>query len=64
VAAEGWQAEVMAKAAFLAWPVDGLALLEARGAAGLVLDDDGSVHESAGLGAFTLQLTATAGSGA
>ncbi|MFL5796374.1 MAG: FAD:protein FMN transferase [Actinomycetota bacterium] len=52
VAAEGWQAEVLAKAAFLAGPVEGPALLESLGAQGLVVDEDGTVHESAGLGAF------------
>ena len=52
VAAEGWQAEVLSKAAFLAGPAEGLALLERHGAQGLVIDEDGAVHESAGLGAF------------
>jgi thiamine biosynthesis lipoprotein len=52
VAAEGWQAEVLSKAAFLAGPLDGLALLEANGAAGLVVDEDGGVYESTGLAAF------------
>jgi FAD:protein FMN transferase len=53
IAAEGWQAEVLSKAAFLAGPAEGLALLEAHGAQGLVIDEDGLVHETAGLGAFT-----------
>jgi thiamine biosynthesis lipoprotein len=53
IASEGWQAEVLAKASFLAGPVDGLTLLEACGAQGLVVDDEGIVHESSGLGEFT-----------
>jgi thiamine biosynthesis lipoprotein len=53
VASEGWQAEVLAKAAFLAGPAEGLALLESFGAQGLVIDDEGAVHESAGLRRFT-----------
>jgi thiamine biosynthesis lipoprotein len=52
VAAEGWQAEVLSKAAFLAGPVDGLALLEEAGAQGLVVDEDGTVFESSGLHTF------------
>ena len=40
----GWRAEVLAKAAFLAGPVDGAALLAANDAAGLLVADDGSVH--------------------
>ncbi len=53
VAAEGWQAEVLSKAAFLAGPVGGPSLLEQHGAQGLVVDEAGDVHESAGLTAFT-----------
>jgi thiamine biosynthesis lipoprotein len=52
VAGEGWQAEVLSKAAFLAGPADGPALLQDRGAEGLVIDEDGVVHESEGLAAF------------
>ena len=52
VAAEGWQAEVLSKAAFLAGPVDGLTQLREAGAEGLVVDDEGTVFESAGLHAF------------
>ena len=52
VAGEGWQAEVLSKAAFLAGPVEGLALLESAGAEGLVVDQDGAVFESTGLHAF------------
>ncbi len=53
VAGEGWQAEVLSKAAFLAGPDHGPALLEGAGAQGLVVDADGMVHESVGLRAFT-----------
>jgi thiamine biosynthesis lipoprotein len=52
VAAEGWQAEVLSKAAFLAGPLDGPALLGMHGAEGLVIDGGGEVHESRGLHAF------------
>ncbi|HSO94848.1 MAG TPA: FAD:protein FMN transferase [Acidimicrobiia bacterium] len=43
VAATGWQAEVLAKAAFLADLGPGLDLLDRRGAAGLLIDEDGAV---------------------
>ncbi len=45
VTGRGWQAEVLAKAAFLAGPVDGASLLTANDAAGLLVTDDGEVHE-------------------
>ena len=41
----GWRAEVLAKAAFLAGPVQGAALLTANDASGLLVADDGEVHE-------------------
>jgi FAD:protein FMN transferase len=41
----GWRAEVLAKAAFLAGPVQGAALLTANEASGLLVADDGDVHE-------------------
>ena len=41
----GWRAEVLAKAAFLAGPVEGAALLAANDASGLLVADDGEVHE-------------------
>ncbi len=41
----GWQSEVLAKAAFLAGPVEGASLLTANDAAGLLVTDDGAVHE-------------------
>jgi FAD:protein FMN transferase len=53
VAAESWQAEVLAKAAFIAGLPDGLALLTATDTDGLLIDDRGSVHESPGLLRFT-----------
>jgi thiamine biosynthesis lipoprotein len=43
LAATGWQAEVLAKAAFLAGLGPGLELLENIGAAGLLIDGDGAV---------------------
>jgi FAD:protein FMN transferase len=53
LAAEGWQAEVLAKAAFLGGPVHGPALLAAVGADGLLVDDHGGLHATAGFGRFT-----------
>ena len=40
LAGEGWRAEVLAKASFLAGPVEGAALLRHHGAHGLLLTDD------------------------
>jgi thiamine biosynthesis lipoprotein len=51
VAATGWQAEVLAKASFLADLGPGLDLLERLGAAGLLVDEDGAVLTT---GSFTL----------
>ena len=45
ITGRGWQAEVLAKAAFLAGPVAGGELLEAHGAAGLLVADDGTTRE-------------------
>ncbi len=53
VAARAWQAEVLAKGLFLAGPRDGLDLLRATGTEGLLVDDAGAVHRSAGLVRFT-----------
>jgi thiamine biosynthesis lipoprotein len=55
VAAEAWQAEVAAKAAFLAGPDEGAALLEADGVACLAVADDGAIRASAGLGRFLVE---------
>ncbi len=41
----GWRAEVLAKAAFLAGAVEGAAMLVASDASGLLVADDGEVHE-------------------
>jgi thiamine biosynthesis lipoprotein len=53
VAAAGWQAEVMAKAAFVAGLGEGVRLAEATGTAALLVDDDGAVHQSAGFHRFS-----------
>ncbi len=53
VAARGWQAEVLAKGAFVAGLQEGLALLRETGTAGVLIDDGGAVHRSTGLHAFT-----------
>ncbi|MDP9297926.1 MAG: FAD:protein FMN transferase [Actinomycetota bacterium] len=52
VATFGWQAEILAKAAFLGGLAGGFDVLAATGAAGLLIGDDGTVHESGGLGRF------------
>jgi hypothetical protein len=46
-------AEVLAKAAFVAGPVAGRALLGDQGVTGLFVDDDGTVEALPGLEAFT-----------
>jgi thiamine biosynthesis lipoprotein ApbE len=46
-AAEGWTAEVLAKAAFLAGAAGALALLEGKGLGGVVLGRDGRVLRTA-----------------
>ena len=61
VAAQGWRAEVLAKAAFLAGPVDGPALIAQSGAAGIVVTDDGSVHPAGNIDAFLLGVSAGGG---
>jgi thiamine biosynthesis lipoprotein len=52
VAGEAWRAEVLAKAAFIAGIDEGRALVEAAGATGLVVTDDGDVLELEGLARF------------
>jgi len=55
IAATGWQAEALAKAAFLAGLPAGAALLEELGAAGLLVDDDGAVLTNPSFGVFADQ---------
>jgi thiamine biosynthesis lipoprotein len=52
LAARGWQAEVLAKAAFLGGLDQGRALLVLAGADGLLVDDHGGLHPSGGFGRF------------
>jgi thiamine biosynthesis lipoprotein len=52
VTGEAWRAEVLAKAALLAGVEGAMELLATRNAAGLVVDDNGTVHRSDGLGPF------------
>ena len=61
VAAEGWQAEVLAKTAFLAGIPEGLRLLAATGADGLLVGDRGSWHQSAGFERFARRVQERAG---
>jgi FAD:protein FMN transferase len=53
IAVAGWQAEVLAKAAFVAGVADGLALLESLGADGLIVDDLGAIRTTLGFDRFT-----------
>jgi thiamine biosynthesis lipoprotein len=52
LAARGWQAEVLAKAAFLGGLDRGRALLTVAGADGLLVDDHGGLHPTGGFGRF------------
>ena len=52
LAAQAWEAEVLAKAAFVAGPRTGRSLLISNGVTGLVVRDDGRVDELGGLAAF------------
>ena len=52
LAARGWQAEVLAKAAFLDGLDRGRALLTVAGADGLLVDDHGGLHPTGGFGRF------------
>ena len=61
VAACGWQAEVLAKAAFVAGPEEGPTLIARSGAAGIVVADDGSVHPAGDIDAFLPRVSANAG---
>lgn len=54
VAREGWRAEVLAKAAFVAGVHEGLALVEGAGAAGAVFDAGGTLHRSLGWDRFAI----------
>jgi thiamine biosynthesis lipoprotein len=58
VAGEAWWAEVLAKAAFVAGPEVGAALVSGAGATGLLVRDDGRVEELLGLDAFRPHLRA------
>jgi thiamine biosynthesis lipoprotein len=46
IAAEGWQAEVLSKAAFVQGAAGAMALFERTGVDGLVVDDGGCIHTS------------------
>jgi thiamine biosynthesis lipoprotein len=53
IAAEGWQAEVVAKAAFVAGLSEGLYLLASTGTDGVLVDDRGALYPSLGFDRFT-----------
>jgi FAD:protein FMN transferase len=57
VAGEAWWAEVLVKAALVAGPDEGAALVCAAGATGLVVHDDGRVEELPGLHEFRAPVT-------
>jgi thiamine biosynthesis lipoprotein len=63
VAAEGWQAEVVAKAAFVSGLSEGLFLLASTGTEGLLVDDRGAVYPSLGFDAFAARAEAPDGAG-
>jgi FAD:protein FMN transferase len=52
IAGQGWRAEVLAKAAFLAGPNDGAALVARHGTAALLIDDDGVAHSAGDIERF------------
>ena len=54
IAAHGWQAEALAKGAFLSTPEAALELLAENGATGLLVDLDGRIHSAPGLDPFLL----------
>ncbi len=54
VSGAGWHAEVLAKAAFLAGTEQAAPLLDANGAAGIAVTDDGTVRELGDVGPFTV----------
>jgi thiamine biosynthesis lipoprotein len=58
IAGQAWFAEVLAKAAFLAGPTHGPALLASADAEGVLLLDDGTDVASDGLGLFLLRKAA------
>jgi thiamine biosynthesis lipoprotein len=64
LAAEAWQAEVVAKGSFLAGLSEGLFLMAATGTEGLLIDDRGSVYPSYGFDRFTGRAPASSALGA
>jgi thiamine biosynthesis lipoprotein len=52
IAAEGWQAEVVAKAAFIAGVWEGMYVLASTGMEGVLVDDAGRAYPSAGFHEF------------
>ncbi len=52
VTRDAWRAEVLAKAAFIAGPDAGAALITESGATGLLVHDDGRVVDLEGLAAL------------
>jgi thiamine biosynthesis lipoprotein len=62
VAAEAWQAEMLAKAVFLTGPTAGAVLLDTFQAAGLLITDDGSILKTTNLTSFLGVVPTVAGS--
>lgn len=61
LAAQGWQAEVLAKTAIVAGIDDGLALIERLGADALLVDRHGGLHPTPGLHRFVVPTHLTEG---
>ena len=49
---EGWGAEALAKAVYLAGPAEGATLVEEHRAAALLFTDDGQMHEAGAIADF------------
>jgi thiamine biosynthesis lipoprotein len=63
LAARCWQAEVLAKTALVAGLTDGVALIEHAGADGILVDELGGLHPTAGFARFGRVTTPAPGSG-
>ena len=61
LAAHGWQAEVLAKAALIAGLTDGLELIGHLGADGVLIDDHGGLHPTPGFARFLVAPPEAAG---
>jgi thiamine biosynthesis lipoprotein ApbE len=60
IARDGWRAEVLAKAAFVAGTDDGLALFDTHGVAGAIFDRDDHMRVSSRWPEFAVPLVPSA----